>query len=117
MVFTVIIIYRVNKYTESVGNYNLFEEAPDDEHNAARDIVGVKFDSVFNLVVEGVEPVDRTLNNVREEGQIRSIADKILLGFIASPVDVKNIAERHKGVKRNTDGKNHLHRRYARSRN
>ena len=95
----------------TVGDDLLFEEAPEHQQRAALNVPEVKAMRFVKLMGKLIEPRDRSLNQLREEGHEQRKARRILFRGIFAVVYVDEVAHRLERVETDAQRQKQVERR------
>ena len=104
------VIDRIDKFSDQIGNDDLFEKADRHFLQADESVIGFQFMRCFELRKQVIGALDRSRDELREEGNEKRIPAKMTFCLDFSAVNVNNVRKGLERVERNTDGENQLQR-------
>ena len=104
---------RFHQRQGTVGDHLFLEPSPEHQQQAALDTVKVEAVRRDELAFELVKARNRSLNQLREEGDEQRELRRVLLRGVFAVVDVDQVAHRLKGIKADAQRQNQPQRRRA----
>ena len=108
--FRRIVINGVDEFRDQIGNDDLFEET--DRHFLQADEGVIRFELMICLKLgkQIVGTLDRSRNELREEGNEERVPTEVLFRLDLAAINVDNVGKRLEGIEGDTDGEDELKR-------